>query len=67
VSVAHFDTWAIYGQAAGETEMTDWRMVSRAEGDQPGKVEMVRTRSGFSIGRLLSPEELQSTPIGMVW
>jgi hypothetical protein len=39
----HGPTWAIYGQAAGETEMTDWRMVTPPEGDQPGKVEMVRT------------------------
>lgn len=39
----HGPTWAIYGQAAGETEMTDWRMVSPPEGDRPGKVEMVRT------------------------
>jgi hypothetical protein len=39
----HGPTWAIYGQASGETEMTDWRMVSPPEGDQPGKVEMVRT------------------------
>jgi len=39
----HGPTWAIYGQAAGETEMTDWRMVTPPQGDQPGKVEMVRT------------------------
>lgn len=39
----HGPTWAIYGQAAGETEMTDWRMISPPEGGQPGKVEKVRT------------------------
>ena len=39
----HGPTWAIYGQAAGETEMTDWRMVAPPEGEKPGKVEMVRT------------------------
>ncbi len=39
----HGPTWAIYGQAAGETKMTDWRMLSPPEGGQPGKVEMVRS------------------------
>ena len=39
----HGPTWAIYGQAAGKTEMTDWRMISPPEGGQPGKVEKVRT------------------------
>jgi len=39
----HGPTWAIYGQAAGETQMTDWRMLAPPEGDRPGKVEMVRS------------------------
>lgn len=39
----HGPTWAIYGQAAGETEMTDWRIVSPPQGDKPAKVEMVRS------------------------
>jgi len=39
----HGPTWAIYGQAAGKTEMTDWRMISPPDGGQPGKVEKVRT------------------------
>ena len=39
----HGTTWAIYGQAAGETEMTDWRMVAPPEGEKPGKVERVRS------------------------
>ena len=39
----HGPTWAIYGQAAGETEMTDWRMVVPPQGEKPGKVEMVRS------------------------
>ena len=39
----HGPTWAIYGQASGETEMTDWRVVSPPENGQPGKVEMVRS------------------------
>ena len=39
----HGPTWAIYGQAAGETEMTDWRIVVPPQGKKPGKVEMVRS------------------------
>lgn len=39
----HGPTWAIYGQAMGETKMTDWRIVSPPTGDQPGKVELTRT------------------------
>jgi hypothetical protein len=39
----HGPTWAIYGQAVGETEMTDWRLVTPPEGDQPGTVEKVRS------------------------
>ena len=39
----HGPTWAIYGQAAGQTEMTDWRIVTPADGDKPAKVEMVRS------------------------
>ena len=39
----HGPTGAIYGQAAGETEMTDWRMVVAPQGEKPGKVEMVRS------------------------
>jgi len=39
----HGPTWAIYGQAVGETEMTDWRIVSPPAGDTPGKVEQTRS------------------------
>ena len=39
----HGPTWAIYGQVAGETEMTDWRLVTPPNGDQPGKVELSKT------------------------
>jgi len=38
----HGPTWAIYGQAEGETEMTDWDVVSPAEGDKPAKVKLSR-------------------------
>ena len=39
----HGSTWAIYGQAIGETEMTDWKIVAAPSDDTPGKVEMVKS------------------------
>jgi len=39
----HGPTWAVYGQAAGETEMTDWRIVEPPQGDRPGTVARTRT------------------------
>ncbi len=39
----HGPTWAIYGQAVGETVMTDWKIVSVSNGNVPGKVEMVKS------------------------
>jgi hypothetical protein len=38
----HGPTWAIYGQAAGETVMTDWAVVSRPTKRLPGKARQVR-------------------------
>jgi len=39
----HGSSWAIYGVAVGDTEMTDWRIVKRAEGDAPNLVEPAKT------------------------
>jgi predicted metal-dependent enzyme (double-stranded beta helix superfamily) len=39
----HGPTWAIYGQARGETVMSDWAVVEPPAGDQPGKVKRVRS------------------------
>jgi hypothetical protein len=39
----HGSSWAIYGQATGVTEMTDWRIVKPAQGDAPALVEPVKT------------------------
>lgn len=39
----HGPSWAIYGQARGETEMTDWEMVEPASEDKSGKVRPART------------------------
>lgn len=35
----HGPSWAIYGQAKGVTEMTDWEKVAEPAGDAPGKVK----------------------------
>ena len=39
----HGPSWAIYGQARGETEMTDWELVEPASTDKPGKVRPIKT------------------------
>lgn len=38
----HGPTWAIYGQAEGETVMSDWQIVEPAKAGTPGKVRHVR-------------------------
>ena len=38
----HGPSWAIYGQASGETIMTDWECVERPSEGKPGKVRLVR-------------------------
>ncbi len=39
----HGPSWAIYGQAVGETEMSDWELVEPATDASPGKVRRRRT------------------------
>jgi hypothetical protein len=39
----HGESWAIYGQATGVTEMTDWKIVETGEAGKPNLVEPVRT------------------------
>ena len=36
----HGQAWAIYGQAVGSTEMTDWTIVQKGEGEKPTRVEL---------------------------
>ena len=36
----HGPSWAIYGQARGETIMSDWALVEKAAPDKPGKVRL---------------------------
>jgi len=35
----HAHSWAIYGQAKGETHMSDWDKLEAATADKPGKVK----------------------------
>ncbi len=58
----HGPSWAIYGQALGETEMTDWALVEPASPDKPGKVRKVKTYTlkpgmayAYHEGQLHSP------------
>lgn len=39
----HGPSWAIYGQAQGTTEMTEWRIVKPGKGDEASLVEPART------------------------
>jgi hypothetical protein len=39
----HGPSWAIYGQAQGETEMTDWELVEPPSDGKPGKARPMRT------------------------
>ena len=41
----HGSSWAIYGQAFGETEMTDWEIVEPADEGKAGKVRRARVYS----------------------
>ena len=38
----HGSSWAIYGQAWGETEMSDWQVLETAAEGKPGKVKRAR-------------------------
>lgn len=39
----HGSSWAIYGQATGSTEMTEWDIVEKGDGDQPALVVPAKT------------------------
>ena len=64
----HGPSWAIYGQARGETEMTEWEMVAPASTEKPGKVRRVKTyvlKPGmaclYNEGQLHSPRRAGPT------
>ncbi|MBM4442243.1 MAG: hypothetical protein FJ027_17640 [Candidatus Rokubacteria bacterium] len=66
----HAHTWAIYGQATGETEMSDWDKLEPATPDKPGKVKLRRVYTltpgvahVYNEGDLHSPRREGSTKL----
>jgi len=64
----HGPSWAIYGQAQGETEMSDYELLEPARADKPGKVRRTRTYKltpgvahVYNEGDLHSPRRENST------
>jgi len=64
----HGPSWAIYGQARGETVMSEWALIEPAAEDKPGKVRLVRkyslapgTAQIYNEGDLHSPSRSGST------
>jgi len=67
----HGPSWAIYGQATGVTEMTDWRIVTPARGEEPALVEPVKTyemKPGdahlYDVGAVHSPK--REAPVKLI-
>ena len=59
----HGATWAIYGVAEGQAEMTEWRVISQGQNGAPSLVERARTyvmRPGdcrfYDVGDIHSPK-----------
>ena len=59
----HGSSWAIYGLAEGDTEMTDWKIVKKGDGSNPSLVEPVKSyvlRPGdahfYDVGVVHSPK-----------
>ena len=64
----HGSSWAIYGQAFGETEMSDWEIVEPASEGNPGKVRRGRVYSLkpgmahiYNEGDVHSPKRVAAT------
>ena len=64
----HGPSWAIYGQAMGETEMSDYELLEPANPDKTGKVRKVKTYKLtpgvahlYNEGDLHSPTRATST------
>jgi len=55
----HGTTWAIYGQALGETEMTDWEIVTPAKDNKPAKVKLSKSYH-------LKPGDAHLYPVGAI-
>jgi predicted metal-dependent enzyme (double-stranded beta helix superfamily) len=66
----HGYSWAIYGQAEGQTVMTDWKIVKKGEGENPSLVEAVRNYEMnpgdvkfYDVGVVHSPRREQPTKL----
>ena len=64
----HGTSWAIYGQAIGETEMSDWVVLEPASEEKPGKVRRARVyalKPGmahiYNEGDVHSPKRVATT------
>jgi hypothetical protein len=55
----HGSSWAIYGQATGVTEMTEWKIVENGENGGPMKVEPVETY-------VMNPGDVRLYDVGVV-
>lgn len=67
----HGSSWAIYGQAFGETEMSDWEIIEPAAEGVPGKVRRARMyalKPGmahlYNEGHVHSPKRV--SPTGLI-
>ena len=66
----HGSSWAIYGQAVGVTEMTDWDITQPGSGDQPSLVKPARTYTMqpgdaklYDVGNVHSPNRAEPTKL----
>lgn len=66
----HGSSWALYGQAEGTTEMTDWNIVKAGKDDEPSIVEPDKTytmKPGdahfYGIGDVHSPKRIAPTKL----
>jgi len=66
----HGKSWAIYGQAVGETMMTDWKIVKAGGGEEAALVEPVTTYSMqpgdvrlYDVGVVHSPNRQKPTKL----
>ena len=64
----HGPSWAIYGQAKGETSMSDYELLEPASAEKPGKVRKTRSYKltpgvahVYNEGDLHSPARVDST------
>lgn len=64
----HGNSWAIYGQAVGETEMSNWEILEPARDDKPGKVRRAKVytlKPGmahlYNEGDVHSPKRVAAT------